>query len=98
LASNSPREALQLAARHSGAIDLLITDVIMPEMNGLDLSIQLRTLIPGLETIYISGYPASVIAQKGVLQVENYIQKPFSMKDLAAKIRTVLAKSNKRVM
>ncbi len=91
LQANSPGEAIRLAREHAGTIDLLITDVIMPEMNGKDLANRLQSLNPQLKCLYMSGYTADVIAQHGVLDEGIYfIQKPFSLPDLAVKVREVL--------
>ena len=70
---------------------LLITDVVMPEMNGRDLAERLQSRYPGMKCLFMSGYTADVIAHQGVLdEGVNFIQKPFSMKDLAAKVREAL--------
>ena len=87
----SPGEAIRLAREHSGEIHLLMTDVVMPEMNGRDLARTLLGLYPDLKRLFMSGYTADIIAHHGVL--DNgvlFIQKPFAMKDLAAKIREAL--------
>ena len=84
-------EAMESAKKHADSIDLLITDVVMPEINGRDLSDRLQTLYPGLKTLFMSGYTTNVIAHRGVLDKGvNFIQKPFSRKDLAAKVRVAL--------
>ncbi|MFO7738369.1 MAG: PAS domain S-box protein, partial [Desulfatiglandaceae bacterium] len=89
--AGNPSEALQISEEYEGAIHLLITDVIMPEMNGRDLSSQLIQTQPGIKTLYMSGYTADVIAHHGVLdEGVEFIQKPFSLKDLAVKVREVL--------
>lgn len=91
LSARSPAEALQLAEAHSGEIALLLTDVIMPEMNGRELAQRLLSLYPQLRCIYMSGYTANVIAHKGVLDAGvHFIQKPFSRKELALKILQAL--------
>jgi PAS domain S-box-containing protein len=91
LAAGTPAEALRLAAEHGEDIDLLITDVVMPQMNGRDLVEQLSALYPQISTLFMSGYTANVIAHRGVLdEGVQFIQKPFSMKELAAKVREVL--------
>ena len=91
LTANTPDEALQRAGQVSGTIDLLITDVIMPGMNGKELAQQLLRLYPALKLIYISGYTADVIAHHGVLDPGvQFLQKPFSIRDLSGKIRDVL--------
>jgi CheY-like chemotaxis protein len=91
LAANSPDEAIRLASEHSGGIDLLMTDVVMPEMNGRDLSKTLSSLHPQLKTLFMSGYTANVIAHHGVLdEGVHFIQKPFSLPNLTAKVRQAL--------
>ena len=73
----------------------MITDVVMPVMNGRDLSKLISNIKPGIKCLYISGYTANVIAHQGVLdEGVNFIQKPFSMKDLAFKVREVLDNAN----
>ncbi|OEU74961.1 MAG: hypothetical protein BA869_00055, partial [Desulfuromonadales bacterium C00003107] len=87
----SPAEAIELAEKHSGEIRLLITDVIMPEMNGRDLATYLEPLHPNLKCLFMSGYTATVIAQHGVLDEDVlFIQKPFSLDELNGKIRMAL--------
>ena len=91
LTAGTPSEAIRLAGAHAGEIHLLITDVVMPEMNGLDLEKRLLSLHPKLKCLFMSGYTANVIAHHGVLKAGvNFIQKPFSMGDLATKVRTTL--------
>ncbi|MFA7060048.1 MAG: ATP-binding protein [Pedobacter sp.] len=91
LSANTPTEAIRLAKENAGEIDLLITDVIMPDMNGKDLTNNLQFLYPGLKSLYMSGYTADAIALHGVLDDGvNFIQKPFSLPDLAIKVREVL--------
>ncbi|MBM9537903.1 PAS domain S-box protein [Desulfobulbus alkaliphilus] len=91
LAAATPGEALRLAREYSGIIHLLMTDVIMPEMNGRELAQNLLTLHPGLKRLFMSGYTANVIAHHGVLDADvHFIQKPFSNQDLAAKVRIAL--------
>ena len=91
LTAEAPDDALQLAEAYDGKIDLLITDVIMPEMNGRDLAMRINLLIPEIKTIYISSYAESAIAQLGVFDKGvHYIQKPFSVEKLAVKVREVV--------
>ena len=74
-------------------IDLLLTDVVMPGINGKELYDQLSPLYPEMKVIYMSGYSGEVIAARGVMDESvNFIQKPFSVQALAAKIRSVLEK------
>lgn len=91
LPANSPDEAIQLAEKHAGRIDLLITDVVMPGMNGRDLANRLLLSRPGLKRLFMSGYTANAIVHRGVLEEGvHFIQKPFSAKDLGAKVRKAL--------
>jgi CheY-like chemotaxis protein len=81
----------EVAKTHSGKISLLITDVVMPGMNGRELAGQIQMLCPGIKCLFMSGYTANVIAHQGVLDEGiDFIQKPFSIKDLAAKVREAL--------
>ncbi|MCF8111136.1 MAG: transporter substrate-binding domain-containing protein [Desulfobacteraceae bacterium] len=94
LTAGTPYDAIHLAEDHAGQIHLLITDVVMPEMNGRDLARRLQSLYPDLKCLFMSGYTANVIAHHGVLEEgANFIQKPFSKKDLADKVRKVLENS-----
>lgn len=91
MAAETPVEATRLANEHSGELDLLITDVVMPEMNGKDLAHNLMSLNPKLKCLFMSGYTADVIAHHGVLEEgTHFIHKPFSLPDLAVKVRKVL--------
>ena len=91
LAADNPVEALRLAREHQGQVDLLMTDVVMPEMNGRDLATALVSMCPDIKRLFMSGYTADVIAHHGVLdEGVQFIQKPFTMKELAVKIRNVL--------
>ena len=91
LAAGTPGEAIALAREHAGEIDLLMTDVVMPEMNGRDLAKNLLSLYPDLKRLFMSGYTANVIAHHGVLdEGVQFIQKPFAKQDLAIKVREVL--------
>ncbi|MFH1027893.1 MAG: PAS domain S-box protein [Pseudomonadota bacterium] len=91
LAAGTPTEALILAREHSGELRLVVTDVVMPEMNGRELATRLQSLYPDIKILFMSGYTADVIAHRGVLdQGVNFIQKPFSMKSLAVKVQQAL--------
>ncbi len=91
LAASGPGEAIRLAENYIGEIHLLMTDVVMPEMNGRDLAAKLLSLHPNLKILFMSGYTADTIAHHGVLdEGVHFIQKPFSLQDLAAKMREVL--------
>lgn len=95
LSVQSPGEAVQLIKKHPEKIQLLVTDVVMPEMNGRELSVKLEAYAPHLKTLFMSGYTANIIAHRGVLDDGvNFISKPFSKKDLAIKIRKALDRGN----
>lgn len=97
LVAGSPAEALRLAEESSVPIDLLLTDVVMPEMHGRDLAEKLTEMQPGLRSLFMSGYPANVIAHHGILE-ENifFIQKPFSSSALSQKLRQVFGGRSSR--
>ena len=85
------QEALQLASRYADPIHLLLTDVVMPDMNGRALAEQLLQTRSGLKAIFISGYTDETIAHHGVLEPGIVLlQKPFSPMDLACKVREIL--------
>ncbi len=91
LTAGTPGEAIRLAEEYKGEIHLLITDIVMPEMNGRDLSRRLLSLYPRLKWLFMSGYMPSLIARDGVLEEgTQFVQKPFSSRALAAKVRQVL--------
>jgi two-component system cell cycle sensor histidine kinase/response regulator CckA len=91
LVASTPTEALRLSGEHRQSIDLLITDVVMPGMSGRDLAEQMHRLCPNLRYLFMSGYTADAITDRGVLdEGVHFIQKPFSIRDLAAKVRMVL--------
>lgn len=91
LSFSSPSEAILLSQKHVGKIDLLLTDVVMPEMNGRELARRLLQMFPHLKTLYMSGYTGNVIADHGVLDEGiNFIQKPYTIKVLADQLRKVL--------
>ncbi|MCF8088898.1 MAG: PAS domain S-box protein [Desulfotignum sp.] len=94
LTATTPAEAVEKAKNHTDKIHLLMTDVVMPEMNGRDLSGKITDLYPDIRLLFMSGYTANVIAHQGVLDDGvAFIQKPFSMADMAEKVREVLDKS-----
>ncbi|MFH0878902.1 MAG: PAS domain S-box protein, partial [Lentisphaerota bacterium] len=91
LTAGTPSEAIGLAEEHASEIQLLLTDVIMPEMNGQELAGRMQSLYPGMIVLFMSGYTADVIVHRGVLdEGVNFIQKPYSMKDLAIKVRSAV--------
>lgn len=93
LTAGTPAQALRRAETPDTRIDLLITDVIMPEMNGRELVEQVLTVRPGIKSLFISGYTADVIARRGLMDDGvHFLQKPFSMQDLAVKVRQALGR------
>ncbi|HEY3445274.1 MAG TPA: PocR ligand-binding domain-containing protein [Myxococcales bacterium] len=90
LATSDPEEALEIA-RKNARVDLLLTDVVMPKMNGRQLADTLCAAIPGLRCLFMSGYTANVIADRGVLdEGVSFLAKPYTLGELAAKVREVL--------
>ena len=84
-------EALKIVQEGMFNIDLLITDVIMPEMGGKELAQKLKQAIPHIKTIFSSGYTDDHIVHSGILdEGVNFLQKPFSIQSLAKKVRSVL--------
>jgi DNA-binding NtrC family response regulator len=83
--------AQKIAEEYSGRIHLLLTDVIMPEMNGKELSEKLLAVRPEMDVLFMSGYPADIIASKNIINGKiNFLQKPFSMQLLTGKVRDAL--------
>jgi len=91
LVAASPEEALQLSDEHDGAIDLLITDVVMPGMNGQKLAERLMEKRPGIAVLFMSGYTDDAVASHGLVEGRaHFLQKPFSGSILARKVREIL--------
>jgi len=91
LAAGMPGEAVQAAEAHPDDIHLLMTDVVMPGMNGRELSERLLSLYPNLRCLFMSGYTSEVIAHHGVLDAGvPFIQKPFTLRTLSTKLREML--------
>ncbi len=87
LAAGTPEAALRLAADHKDGIDLLLTDVVMPGMNGRELQTQMQKSNPDVKCLFMSGYTANVISHHGVLDQDvHFIQKPFTFKEISGKI------------
>lgn len=92
IVAETPMDALSWCAQKERRIDLLLTDVVMPEMNGPELRNRIIALRPEIKVLFMSGYTADVIAHRGVLNKGvNFIEKPFRIKDLARKVRQVIA-------
>jgi PAS domain S-box-containing protein len=84
-------EALELVRGHEGRLDLMVTDVVMPQMSGPELANQLRATHPGTPVLYMSGYTDEAVVHHGVLERgANFLQKPFGPEDLRRKIQQIL--------
>ena len=95
LTATTPTEAIDKVVTHNQKIDLLLTDVTMPQMNGYQLSQQILKLYPDIKILFMSGYTAQVIVHQGVLNERtNFIEKPFSLQKLATAIRDALNKKS----
>ena len=91
LTADTPNKAICLAGQHPDRIHLLLTDVIMPEMNGRELATRLQEILPEMKCLFMSGYTADAIAHHGVLEnAVFFLAKPFSRKSLLAKVQEVL--------
>jgi YesN/AraC family two-component response regulator len=91
LSAHNGEEALEIATRQGSIFDLLLTDVVMPGMNGRVLAEQLLPRQPGMKVLYMSGYSDSFIAGHGVLEPgTNFLHKPFTEEVLIRKVREVL--------
>src|SRR5207248_11602693 len=91
LAAASGQEALQRAKESNQTIHLLLTDVVMPELNGPELAEQIGKIRPGVKVIFTSGYACETLAHRGSLDPSvAFIQKPYRPKALARRIREVL--------
>ncbi len=91
ISAQRPTDAIRRAEAHNGTIELLVSDVIMPEMKGPELARELRGRFPQLRILYMSGYTDTVIGRQGVLESGvGFISKPFSKRELGAKVRDVL--------
>lgn len=91
LEAEGGREALELCGRLDRPLDLLITDVVMPGMNGAELAVRVKALLPTVSVLFVSGYTGGALLEHGILQEEaEFLQKPFSPQGLARKVRQVL--------
>ncbi len=96
IAARSPREALRLVDEHGPRIRLLVTDVVMPEMNGRDLWNAVVARLPDLRGLFISAHPASILSTRGILDADvNFLQKPFTTAELATAVLDALGADNR---
>ncbi len=92
LTAGLPSKAIDIAKNYVGAIELLITDVIMPEMNGQELFSNISKLRPNIKCLFMSGYTADIANTNGILDKGMHlIQKPFSKKELTLSIKEALS-------
>jgi CheY-like chemotaxis protein len=90
-AESAPLAALEYFQKNGDLIDLLVTDVVMPELSGAELRDRIHAMKPGLKVLFISGYASDIIAHHGILdEGVNFIRKPFSMKDLVKAVQNIL--------
>ena len=91
LEAEEGQTALELSSAHTGYIDLLLTDVVMPGMSGRELAERIVQMRPGIKTLYMSGYTDRAIVHHGILQTDTVLlQKPFSLATLASKVQEIL--------
>jgi hypothetical protein len=92
IAAATGREAIEIAASHTGDIDVLLTDVVMPQMLGQEAAERIRALRPGVKVLFMSGYAQGVLSSQGVVEAGvDLIQKPFSEAELLATLRHITA-------
>ncbi len=92
--TEDPREALRLARTGSEPIHLLLTDIVMPPMNGRELAEQMRALRSGIKVLFMSAYTTEIVEDYGVRLApgEPFLVKPFAISDLMSKVRAVLSR------
>jgi two-component system, cell cycle sensor histidine kinase and response regulator CckA len=94
LTASSPSEAMAIAENYKGDIDLLLTDVMMPGMNGVELSKKLSSLRKTMRTLFMSGFTSDIINQEcGHFDQIKLLRKPFSMNELLRRVSSTLNKS-----
>jgi two-component system sensor histidine kinase EvgS len=95
IAACTPGEAISMAEQSDIRIHLLVTDVVMPEMNGKELKTRIEKLIPDIKVLFMSGYTGNLIVHQGILEGDvQFLQKPFSVSSLVGKVRKVLNQHN----
>ncbi len=91
LKASDPKEALDICHQHTGTIDLLLTDVVLPQMDGRSLFNRVSSMRPETKVLYVSGYTEDFVVRHGVLdRGVHFLQKPFTLNGLASKVRGVL--------
>ncbi len=95
LETRQSSDAVGMASQHSGPIDVLLTDVVMPQMSGQDIAEKMATVMPGVKVVFMSGYPAGITCGDSMLNPDAFfLQKPFAMDTLAQLLRQVLGPIN----
>lgn len=91
LPCSHPQEGIEVSRKHVGQIDLLLTDVVMPGMNGRDMASQILRILPELHVVFMSGYTEHVLTHDGEVDPQfEYLQKPFTLQTLRRKLERVL--------
>lgn len=90
LPASNAEQAIDIAGSFQGRLDLLLTDIVMPGMNGRQLSNQLRAARPGMKVLYVSGYTDEVFGEQGISSGEAFMEKPFDLETLGQKVKQVL--------
>jgi CheY-like chemotaxis protein len=97
VACSHPAEGIEESKRHRGQIDLLLTDVVMPGMNGREMADRIHEIMPQLRVVFMSGYTEHALTQEGQVDPQfEYLQKPFTLKSLTQKLAKVLGEQEKR--
>jgi CheY-like chemotaxis protein len=90
-AEHTAAAAIAFAELHAGPIDLVLTDVVMPGMNGAEVGARLRALRPAARLLYMSGYTGEVLGRRGLLSPGTaLLEKPFNQRDLLRQVRALL--------
>jgi len=98
LSCSHPKQGIEVSQQHSGKIDLLLTDVVMPGMNGRDMATQIQAILPDIQIVFMSGYTEHVLASEGEVDPKfEYLQKPFTLKSLTRKLAIMLGNEQERV-
>jgi two-component system, cell cycle sensor histidine kinase and response regulator CckA len=97
LACANPEEGIAVCRSHPGKIDLLLTDVVMPGMNGREMANRIQETLPELCVVFMSGYTEQVLLQEGQMDAPfEYLQKPFTLRALTQKVAKVLGNTEER--
>lgn len=98
LACSHPKEGIEVSREHGGKIDLLLTDVVMPGMNGREMANRIREILPEIRVVFMSGYTDHALTADGPIDSTfEYLQKPFTLKTLTQKMAEVLGNSENTV-